>query len=213
VLAYFHGKQVASSDGNSFELINNHYAKDKNHIYYYGYPSDAKNDIYLIPCNRSTFKELEYPFSSDDKSVFYENLLISGSNPDGFVALGAGFSKDRQFVFFETKKISGADASSFELMEQDAMNTQEFYFARDNSSLYFREKKIPTADIPSFKILGLGYAVDRNHVYYRHSIVKTADPETFEVYTHGYGEADAKDSKHEFMEGKRMTLNNNQDDK
>ena len=89
-------------------------------------------------------------------------------------------------------------------MEQDAMNTQEFYFARDSRSVYFKNKKLNNADPASFKVMGLGYALDNNVVYYRDTVVIGADSKTFEVYAHGYGETDAKDGQYEYLEGIRM---------
>ncbi|MHA4846035.1 DKNYY domain-containing protein [Flavitalea antarctica] len=201
---YFHGKPVTGSDGKTFEVINNHYAKDNRHVYYYGYPSDVKNGIYTIPCKLDGFKLLEYPYSTDGKSVFYENSLISKANAEHFERLTAGFSKDDKSVFFETKQIVGADPLTIKVLDQDAMNTQEFYFAKDRNSAYFKNFRLSQADPGSFKVLGLGYAVDSSKVYYMHNPVNSADSKSFEVHAHGYGESDAKDVRNEYLKGQSV---------
>lgn len=124
------------------------------------------------------------------------------ASPTGFLVLIAGFSKDQQNVFFNTKKIPGAEAASFDVMEQDAMKTQEFYFARDKSHIYFKDKRLLSPDLVSFKIAGLGYAFDKSRVYYKERIVNGADSKTFTVYEHGFGEADSKDANNEYLEGR-----------
>jgi hypothetical protein len=200
--AYFNLKPIKGSDGKSFELINSNYAWDSLHVYYYGYPGQMEPEIYTIPCNRSTFQVLDYPYSKDKDFVFYENKKMNGLNAPSFTILKYSFSKDSSSVFFETKKIEGADVSTFKVFEENDSLSQDFYYTRDKNNIFWMQQKVNVMATEQFKVLGHGYGSDGQQVYYKTSIVKNADPKSFKVYPHGIGNADAEDARNKYSEGK-----------
>ena len=204
VQAYFNLKPVAGSDGKSFEVIDNSYAKDTAHIYYYAQPGEVKSGIYVLPCNRSAFKVLDYPYSKDDVTVFYENIKMNGAHAATFTVLQNGFSKDKNAVYFEAQKIAGADASSFMVFKENELYTENFYYAKDNTSIFWENKKLADANIANFKVLGMGYGSDGKHVFYKTNIIKNADPDSFKVYPHDVGDADAEDAANKYHEGVKV---------
>ena len=200
-LVYFNCKPVAGSNGKSFEVINNNYAKDSLHIYYYG---EEKWGVYVLPCNKASFKVLEYPYSKDNTAVFYEHQQVNGADVPTFTVLKHGFSKDKNTVYLQTKKIAGADAASFEVYKENDELNQDFYYTKDKNTVFWRDKKVIEADVASFKVLGNGYGSDGKNVFYKSGIIKNADPKTFKVYPHDFGDADAEDAKSKYHSGKKL---------
>jgi hypothetical protein len=82
--AYFKLHPIKGSDGKSFELINTNYAWDTNQVYFYGYPGEVKSEIYTLSCDRATFGALDYPYSKDKASVFYEDKKMHGLDAKSF---------------------------------------------------------------------------------------------------------------------------------
>lgn len=205
IRAYFNGKPVVGSDGKTFEVIESRYAKDRNNAYYYGYASEVKNNIYMLPCNVATFQVLSYPFAKDNTKVFYENEKINGANASTFRTLNHGFSKDKDAVFFYTKKITNADAASFEVFKENDLYTDGVYYAKDNNNIYWQDQKLQNCNLSTFTVLGQGYGADAMHVFYKTNLIKNANPKTFKVYPHGFGNADAEDSTNKFYEGLKTT--------
>ncbi|MCG2615247.1 DKNYY domain-containing protein [Terrimonas sp. NA20] len=110
---YLDQNPVNNADPKSFRILNSNYASDTNRIYYYGYPSDVHNGIHEINCDRQTFSLLAYPYSQDNKSVYYLYTKIPGSDPASFVALESGYSKDRVNVYKDGKIVKGAEPVTF----------------------------------------------------------------------------------------------------
>jgi hypothetical protein len=204
VRAYFYLKPVSGSDGKSFEIINSNYAKDTANIYFYGHAGEVKSGIYRLPCDKASFRVLEYPFSKDTIDVFYENKKINGAHSASFMGLQYDFSKDKNHVYFMTRKIAGADAATFNVCKENELFTQDFYYAKDQTSVFWQDKKVKEADVDSFTPLGQGYGSDRVHVFYKAGIIKDADPTSFKVYPHGFGNADAEDTNNTYFEGIRV---------
>jgi hypothetical protein len=119
VQAYLNQKPIAGSDGKTFEITDNNYAKDTAHIYYYGYTGEKNYDIGVVPCNRQSFVILDYPYAKDNAAIFFAGKKINGVDEATFKMLGHAYSKDKQAVYIETKKIAGADAASFEVFKEN----------------------------------------------------------------------------------------------
>jgi DKNYY family len=196
----YHGqKAILGSDPKSFRLLNEHYAQDTAHVYFYNFPNEG--GVTLIPCISSSFTLLEYPYSKDASSVYYVNVKMHDVDAQTFSVLGNRFSKDKQNVFFQGKKIVDAEALTFSVLPQDESSLDELYYAKDKMCIFLEEKKIKNADILTFKVLGLDYAVDNKNVYYKTTIVKGANPNNFKIYEHSYGDEDAEDSKNKYSKG------------
>lgn len=204
VQAYLNLQPIAGSDGKSFELINQNYAKDKAHIYYYGYTGDKSHDIGILPCDRATFEILDYPYSRDKASVYFARQKINGADPATFTILGSGYSKDRETVYFEGERISGADVATFELYKENESSVEDFSYARDKAAVFINQLKIKGADVLTFKVLTLGYGSDSRHVFYKSSLVKDASPASFKVYPHTYDDADAEDARNKYLKGEKL---------
>jgi DKNYY family len=179
---YFRGLPLGTSDGGSFEALDEHYAKDQQRVYY----CDAHRvgqDYFTTP--RRRVKVLE-------------------ADPASFQILKAGYTRDANKLFFEGQLFPVKDVSSFEMLE--------YGFARDRISGYYQQTIIPSSDGGSFAVLDNHYSKDKAHVFYSYSDLNTspvmlrhkrldgAMPDSFTVLDSGY----AKDAKRSYHTGKPL---------
>lgn len=200
--AYIDCVPIAGSDGKTFELIDDAYAKDALHYYYVQAYSDGGYEVTAIPCQYGSFQVLDYQFAKDARHAFYLGNKINGADPAGFELLGKGYSKDAQHVYFESGQVAGADPQTFELFKENEHSLGGTVYARDKNGIYVNEKVFKGVDGTSFKILNEKYTLDKNGVYFNMKKVKNADPNSFQVYPHYMGDADAVDKNHKYGDGR-----------
>jgi hypothetical protein len=205
--------ELTHADAESFEILNQRYAKDKSIVYF---------DGEVIPgCDPATLTLLSDKslYSRDADAVFHARRKIS-SNPDHFRVMGA-YAADHEYVWDVLGNvIQGADALTFEGLEPiqwgrdayrvyhngkmlrgadaDTFTPQSAFFGKDNHYGFFENNFIPDSDPASFKVVAHLYAADQNYVYYRNEILLYADPSTFEPVDDGkvYG----KDARRVFYQ-------------
>lgn len=199
-MVYFDQAPVKGADPVSFRVLNNCYARDTGHVYYFGYHSDLYNGIHEIPCQAAAFTILDYPYSKDANAVFYLYTRIQNADAATFTVVGNNFSKDKNHVYSGAYILPGADAATFGVFPQDS-SLDEVNYSKDRYQAYWKNKKLPVSDVMAFRPLGLDYATDGRKVYYRSGVVKGADPATFKIYDHSYGKADAEDAKNKYLKG------------
>ncbi|MEO6915071.1 MAG: DKNYY domain-containing protein [Chitinophagaceae bacterium] len=204
VQVYLNCIPIDGSDGKTFEITDRNFAKDKNHVYYYGFDGEQKYNIAKLPCDPQTFKIIDYRFSKDANKVFFLAFTIKDAEAASFEVLKAGYSKDRNAVFFQHKKIPGGNPLNFEVFKENESFSQDVDYAKDNTVVYVNDEKVSVADPATFKLLGENYASDKTHVFYKTKIVTEAKPGTFTVYPYDFGNADSEDGKMKFHEGKRV---------
>lgn len=204
VHAYLNRQQIAYSDGKTFELLKDNFAKDTTHIYYYGYTGENQHDICILPCDRQSFQIIDYRYSKDKSKVFFLGFTLTGADGSSFQVLADDYAKDAHTVFFQSKKVIGADAASFEVYPENESFGHDVVFAKDKGNVFMNDKKLNNADLANFKVLGENYASDLKQVFYKENMVKYADPKTFEVYPHDMGNADAEDALNKFHEGVKL---------
>lgn len=200
--AYVDGAPIAGSDGKTFELIDDAYAKDALHYYYVQAYSDGGYEVKAISCQYGSFQVLDYQFAKDAHNAFYLGNRINGADPAGFELLGHGYSKDAQHVYFESGQVAGADPQTFVLFEENEHSLGSTVYARDKNGIYINETAFKGVDVATFKILNEKYTMDKNGVYFQMKKVRNADPNSFQVYPHYMGDADAEDKNHKYGDGK-----------
>lgn len=203
---YFDQVRVTNADPASFQVVNEFYAKDAQRVFYYGSYTDKYNGIHEVPCQGSSFSVLAYPYSKDDANAFYLYFKIPEADAKTFSVVGHNFAKDKANVYLKTKTLAGADAATFTIVPHDETSSlEEIGYTMDKNHIFWQDKMVTGANVVTFKTLSLGYAIDNNHVFHHASIVKNADPHTFTVYDHGFGDADAEDSRGKFLAGVKTT--------
>jgi len=201
---YFEQSAIPQSEPSSFQILNNHYARDLNSIYYFGFPSDYYHGIHRIPCVVNEFRLLDYPYSRDRGSAFYFYHKIEGSNAESFSVISFSYSKDKEQVYVDGKVIKGADPHSFSLLGQDENSIEPSNYAKDKNRIFWKDKTLSGAKMESFRILGQGYSCDNGRVYFENRILSSADPSSFKLSKVAYGDYDAEDGNNKFAKGKKL---------
>ena len=163
--------KVENADLNTFKILNDKYAKDKNSVYFFGNKSFKDVDV-------KTFEVLPNYYSKDKNNVYRPINewihKIDGANPKTIKVLSQYYSKDDKNVFYDSDKILNADVPSFVVFDG------ENGYAKDKNSVYYSGEKIEGANPKTFKIISDGmYSKDDKNVYAAREIVKGADPQTF----------------------------------
>lgn len=83
---FYQNEIIIDADPNSFEVINNDgYSKDSNYVFFYS--------TKIIGANPKTFVYLDYPYSKDDKKVYYGTLPMFVKNINEFKVTKRGKGK------------------------------------------------------------------------------------------------------------------------
>ena len=212
---YFKDYWMRSADYDTFEALNDVFAKDKNQGYYRG--------ISLSETDGTRFIALDDQYAKDNASVFYcDNYIdfklfettrkdkierILGADIGSFVAIANasvyGYAKDKFRGYYKGVGFAVQNIASFEPLD--------YKFGKDKTVGYCHLKPIPGSDGPSFAVLSRNFATDNQHVYYAWSLVdgpapegiqviRAADPGSFTVVGLYY----ATDKTHAFYKDKRL---------
>lgn len=164
------------ADTNSFEIINDEYAKDKNNIYYVSSNAciegmeESKLEV-LNYIDVITFEIIDNEYTKDKNNVYYKNKQIEWINLKSFKIIEYDFIWDDKKVFYRNDDnfilIDWLDSNTFEIIN--------YSFIKDNKSVYYRKNNfeweiINWIDSSTFKLINdIGkfetYFIDKNSVY------------------------------------------------
>ena len=203
--------EMGGVDLTTFERISGSYAKDANHVYCAGRG--------ILGADPKTFSHIRWAFSRDAHHVFsdtkvfsddpdhfqiindigwckdsthvyYNGLLVEGTDPATFVQLDEGrvYYKDKNRAYLSTKPILDSDPATFRHLID--------LYSKDAKNVYYRDQKIEGADSATFEIINKLYAKDAKNIYYKDKILPGADVTTF----HAIGKYDfeAADKYHTY---------------
>ena len=212
----FHFCKKISADTDTFEIINQNFAKDKNGIWYNGYLVNETIDSNTFEIISVQTGNIRYSFAKDKNSLFstqqntkigkykgYGNLLVKLKNADAetFTVINPIWAKDNNNIYIYGKIWNLIDAQSFEHLFTDAENTYISY-AKDATNLYNANGKkiINGIDGHSFIALNEYWGKDKNVVFSfkTERIIKNIDPKTF-IITGENGEAEDKNYTLKFV--------------
>ncbi|MFA6315339.1 MAG: DKNYY domain-containing protein [Candidatus Paceibacterota bacterium] len=176
-------------DTNTFQIINDVYAKDKNNVWNLGETQRCGYPIRLVlnpPADLATFSTFATSsFVAKDKisMIYNDHRLISPSKST--IYLGFGFYKDADQIL---KHVGYGDILPLKSVMADSRPISSNYLVdnknvSDASNVYRKGDDafiVMGADPESFKEMANGYALDKNNVYFKSKIVPSADPVNFE---------------------------------
>jgi hypothetical protein len=182
-------KKPKGYDPATFERLNESFAKDINHVYFY-------NEI-LEDADPKTFRALDEDYSADSRHVWYRENKIEGANPQTFVApekndslnFTIGLAHDDHDYYRQNNPLHIADMGSFRQIDGSwAVDRQNVYFI--GLEAHVGKDIVPIGDYSTFRVLNHLYAVDAKCAYYKNKVVEGADPKTFVVLDGGndYGQ-------------------------
>jgi DKNYY family len=206
---YYDKQEITVLDINSFESLNDVFAKDNKTGYYRG--GILKGSM------GKEFKALNEHYALDDKYVFYCDYyrdgrtyyttkieiikIVPDAHPGTLKILDENYAKDDHQVYYKYDAFKVADVDSFTLLSDN--------FAKDNVHAYYYLKPIEFSDGASFEVINGNYAKDKNHVYYSYvlydnttdpyrqqpsNLILDADPASFKALSLSYG----KDKNHAY---------------
>lgn len=167
-------------DQNSFELLSDYFAKDKDNLYFIEFNSSLKEKV-----NTNELKVLNpfyirtnsnvYFFKDNELNKFalndFKTIKVFDSNKLWIKA------DDKLYVYGELYTLDGLDYKNFESLNN--------YYFSDGKAIYYSEfnslelNKV-TNNVSSFSsIKNSPYAKDHKNVYYKDKIIVDADPKTF----------------------------------
>ena len=206
---------VVGADAASFEPLSDHYAKDKNHVYY----ADSRRDSReywsvkhyrvdkLDGAHAPSFTYLGHGFAKDKERAYSRGEPIHVEDVATFVAIDPSFTRDRVTGYYNRKAIAGSDGSTFERLDD--------HYSRDASRVYFSDMvttdpskyretnvsiQVAGADRATFKVAELRYATDAKQVFHDGKILASDGAEAFEVFLFGY----ARTARQVWFEGKAI---------
>ena len=184
----YKGAAIEGVDAPSFAPLSDHYAKDRNRVYY-----------------GDTYREGREYFSIAHPRV----AAIAGADAATFRYIERGYARDASRVYFEGAPHAVADVATFALLD--------YVFARDKASAYCHMTAIAGSDAATFTVLDGHYAKDRARVYwcgievdggarppYVQVLALDADVGSFALVDATDGDSDARDARGAFKRGRRV---------
>jgi len=209
---FFKDYRMRSADYDTFETLNDVFAKDKNQGYYRGIP--------ITGAAGAGFEAFDDHYATDHVSVFFcDNYLdfqlfntrrkdkinqVSNADAGSFVVFNDKYAKDKSRAYYQGTGFAVNDVASFEPLD--------YMFAKDRKVGYFFQKPIPNSEGSSFEVLSHNHSKDSRNVYYSWTIsdgpatpgirvIKAADPGSFTVVGLMYY---ATDENHAYYQGKPL---------
>lgn len=144
--------KVEGADADSFQILNDSFAKDKNHIFF--------KYFILTGVDEATFQILDYGYSKDKNQVFFNEKALPNVNAQTFVVLSVSFAKDNNKIYYHGEPTI-VDINSYEIVSDEIGAS----YIKDKNNVYFDNELMLYADPSSFQVLTDGYSKDKNRVY------------------------------------------------
>lgn len=142
-------------------LGNCYYAKDKNNVYYAGYP---------ISWDIQTFRCLSETTAKDNNFIYEKWEIKENVDATSFVYFNKYYAKDKNNVYVSFYyaewwfTLPTADIETFQWLNE--------VYAKDKNNVYVQNNILPLADINTFEIIDQTHAKDKNYKYEWLDIVK-----------------------------------------
>ncbi len=145
--------------------------KDSNHVYF-------KTEI--IPGLKPAESiYLGNNFITNQRQVFYGNILLKQADAATFTHLFSYYSFDKKHLYYKQNIVNGADANTLKPIKFDAnKNNRPIEYVRDKYHVYYKGALIKRANPASFTYLyveddqwNTQYAFDGSHYFYQQNII------------------------------------------
>ncbi len=206
--AYFKNYTIAGVDIPTFIALDEHYAKDKNTVYYcdeyregVNYYLTKRSAIsHIRDAHILSFTIISEGYAKDEKRAYFEGIGFDVQDLATLEVINARFVKDKTQVYFERKPIIGSDVKSFRVLNNYyAQDAQRAYYYNFANEIYGGIHPIP-CNSASFALLDYPYSKDNTSVFYVFDKMIDTDASTFTILKNGY----AKDAKSVFFASKKI---------
>lgn len=108
-------------------------------------------------------------FKKNSKYVCWEKILVTGANPETFIAFDNQQGIDDEHVYFTYGIATDADPDSLVFIDK--------WYSKDDKHIYLGGRIFDGVDMASFAILGDGYSRDKESLYYGTKKVEGVEPD------------------------------------
>lgn len=195
---------IEEADPESFDVIDQYYAKDSHYIYYNGNPVAEANPSSVTPITSAiNTNTTNSGYLISNGHVFYNGQIITGADPDSFsYIIGAyGMDKESLYYYIDTRIprktmptiISNTDGQYIKHGEQilyqgqiisndaDRFTIINDEYSKDSRHVYSHGEIIDGMVADSFTIISPYYRKDKNQVYFFNTPIPNSDPDTFKI--------------------------------
>lgn len=174
------GTEIAGADPDTFAVIDKHYAKDINNVYYNGKPVEgARPGSAKLVTSEFNKKSADTGFVISNGEVFCYGEVIEGADVASFSYLHGSYSMDKDYLYhyIDTKIPRTAQPAAIS-------KANERYIRHGEQVLYLGT--VISNDAGNFDVIDDKYAKDTLHVYYDGDLVEGMVPEGFMVISPYY---------------------------
>lgn len=188
-----------AADVESFEVIKDKFAKDKNGFWYNGYFVKESIDVVTFEIVQLEMGVFIYSFVKDKNKIFstqrgkrigkykgYSDLLVllKNSDPETFTIINHIWAKDKNNVYCYGQIWNAMDATSFEYLFTSKENN-DVSFVKDKNTIYNSNgrRAVKGIDGKSFKMLNEHWGKDDKVVFNFNSerVMKSLDADSFSI--------------------------------
>jgi len=147
--SYAQVHNIKGIDAASFVKLSEDFGRDKNHVYFRNYVSDA---------DPATFVVLADNYGKDSTNAYFQVYPLAGAEVSSFQVIhGTGYARDSREIYRGRQGIGACDAGTFEFLSNG--------WQRDAQCVYYNGRKLEGADAQTFQPVGYEYVRDRNGCY------------------------------------------------
>ena len=205
---YYKEHSFQYADVASFEPVDEHYARDKDKVYYCNEYREGQN-YYLTKrqtilevedADPGSFVTVENGYAKDKDQAYFQGTAIDVKEVASFKSIDPFFAKDDVSAYLNSKVIKGSNGKTFELIDRN--------FAKDSANIYYygytgenqHNIIILPCDRSSFRIMDDRYSKDKSHVFFLGFTLRDADGSSFRILPAGY----AADKNFVYFQSKKI---------
>lgn len=217
-------KDIEGADPETFEVIDQSYAKDINHVYYDGrLVADAHPNSVTLVASELNENSANSGYLISDGKVFCYGKVIEGADPKSFSYLLGSYAMDKDYLYYyidvkiPRKEIPTAIPNANdryirngeqvlyngEIISNDANNFKVVSdeYSIDKSYVYSHGEIVDGMVSDGFMVISPYYRKDKNQAYFFNTPIPESDPDTFKVLN----DAISKDQKNIYYNGNIVT--------
>ena len=205
---WYKGYPFMYADIGTFEAVDDHYAKDKDKVYYCDeyregqnyYLTKRQTILELKRALPASFISLNHGYAKDSLHAYFKGALFNVKDVKSLTSIDNHFAKDDVQAYLNLQPIAGSDGKTFEITDRN--------FAKDTAHIYYygytgegrHNIAILPGDKGSFQVLDHQYSKDKTNVFFLGFTIKGADAPSWKILTEGY----SKDKNAVYFKAKRI---------
>ncbi len=204
--AWYKRYVIPEADVKTFVAVDDHYAKDKNAVYYCDEKREGQN-YYLTKhsiiftvkgAEAANFAVLSNGYAKDSKRAYQNGLAFKVEDVETLSLVEGDFLKDKFQVYFSRRSVKNAQPNSFRVLNGSyAKDTARVYIYSYQPNDKQSVQEIP-CEASTFAILDYPYSKDAHSLFYYDQKIQSSDVASFAIVGNDY----SKDKAHVYYKSK-----------